>query len=231
MAKDITKIDNLTDTQVDASIKDLWKAEAEGQVAMRDICLRAAAATLAGKYPIGDITAVGKRVYTLSGRDTSDARSFSAQASKIAKTIKLAARWDKAGLPVLEAAFSVAGTYNNTLDLIGYINAATKDAKAPPTAAQVSDIWIKGKPKSVAKEKSNADMGAEVVALLLKLVEADPSGKGLKAALTGMQEYTKFAGLTTAEQKAAKMQAKRASDITEALAMIGKKPSNGAQAN
>jgi hypothetical protein len=200
---------------------------------MRDIVVEASAAVLAGKYNAKDLAAVGQRVYSLSGKDASTDSSFKAQASKIAKCLKLAVRWNGAGLSVLEQAFDLKGnSYNDTLLFVSRINTETKDKAAAPSSADLTK-WHNSQPPKAEREENKADIGDKILKLLQGLVEIDPAGKGLKQALTAMGQYMETAGMTTAQLRVAKDTGARKASIADTLAKIAAATAkgNGAQVN
>jgi len=147
---------------------------------------------------------IGKWAYGQSGKSPVTDASFSSQASKIAKVIKLAQRWDNKGMATVQvAADAVDSGYNKLLSLISTINLQTAKATEPPTADAVRG-WATAKPKREAAEANVADMLDDCLTMLGTVKEKAPSPK-LDAVIKGLIDLAKSAGMTSAELKAAKL--------------------------
>jgi hypothetical protein len=223
---------NMSQEQSDLELKALL-AKADGDVekdaaaaaAMCEFVLLAATRVVNGTYVNPNISDLGKHFYRLNGRNEGNTPSFSQQASKIAKCIKLAMRWDKRGLPTLADVIATSqNQYNKALSLIGRINEEAKGSTLPPSHDEIV-AWSQPKPKKEKAEPTKADMADAILKSLKALLDVDKNAH-LGRAMENLLAYTGTAGATTVAIEAAKEQEKRKSEYATLIAEAKKAAKN-----
>lgn len=225
------------ETELKALFGTVGEANQSAAIAASTMCAiatKAAQATLDGLFAKGKAGEVGKHVYALSGKNPATDSSFGSQASKIAKFIKMAERWDGKGMGTVELVCSITSSqYNDALSLLGIVQRQTDKANVPPPVDDVKGWWA-NKPKA-ATTTNNASRAAKVLDLLKEIGETDPRAEIVKAT-AAMAAYVEVAGATAEMQKAVeKDKATRkayADQVAKVLAASKAKPGkdNGAKA-